>query len=161
MRYCHVIDSINLEGKIVKVIDKGPCSLPESYENITNFYLLSPSELKMYGWLPVITEGENKPVFVSSCYEILESKIVEHVTTRDYTDEEKQASEKEALRKKWQEIRSNRNALLKETDFKVLADIWERLSVEERQKISNYRQALRDIPQTFNSPEGVTFPTLN
>jgi len=160
MRYCHVIDSINIDGVIVKKIDQGPCDLPENYKNITNFYLLSLQELKQHGWLPIITKSEKKPVFVSSTFEIQEDAIIEHLTTRDYTNEERILQQKESNIKAWQDIREKRNFLLKQSDLHVLADLWEQLTVEEKQKISKYRQALRDLPTQYDSPEKVVFPTL-
>jgi hypothetical protein len=53
---------------------------------------------------------------------------------------------------KWEEIRVQRDLLLKETDWWVLAD---RNPTQEQLQ---YRQKLRDITKDFNSPSEVVFP---
>ena len=55
--------------------------------------------------------------------------------------------------RKWRAVRSKRDELLSSTDWTMLADtkvnsdIW-----------AEYRQKLRDLPQTFDNPEDVVFP---
>ena len=54
---------------------------------------------------------------------------------------------------KWFDIREKRNKLLAETDFYALSD------VTMTTEMSNYRQALRDLPSTQSNPDDVVFPT--
>lgn len=54
---------------------------------------------------------------------------------------------------KWYDIREKRNQLLAETDFYALSD------VTMTTEMSNYRQALRDLPSTTSNPDDVVFPT--
>ena len=54
---------------------------------------------------------------------------------------------------KWGEVRIERNKLLAETDFYALSD------VTMTTEMSNYRQALRDLPSTTSNPDDVVFPT--
>ena len=54
---------------------------------------------------------------------------------------------------KWYDIREKRNKLLAETDFYALSD------VTMTTEMSNYRQALRDLPSTTSNPDDVVFPT--
>lgn len=54
---------------------------------------------------------------------------------------------------KWFDIREKRNELLAETDFYALSD------VTMTTEMSNYRQALRDLPSTQSNPDDVVFPT--
>lgn len=54
---------------------------------------------------------------------------------------------------KWEVIREKRNKLLAETDFYALSD------VTMTTEMSNYRQALRDLPSTTSNPDDVVFPT--
>jgi hypothetical protein len=54
----------------------------------------------------------------------------------------------------WDEIRSQRDLLLKETDWVGLTDI----NLQNKQAWLDYRQALRDIPQNFTNPEDVVWP---
>ena len=54
---------------------------------------------------------------------------------------------------KWSNIREKRNKLLAETDFYALSD------VTMTTEMSNYRQALRDLPSSTSNPDDVVFPT--
>ena len=56
----------------------------------------------------------------------------------------------------WEEIRAKRESLLSRCDWTQLVDA--ALSVDERVAWQEYRQALRDIPQTFETPDDVIFP---
>lgn len=79
--WCHVQD-----GKVVW----GPGGLPRTYENTSNFHLLSEAELRARGWLPhrfvaTATEGQ---IITGSTTEILADEVVETQTARDPTPEE-------------------------------------------------------------------------
>lgn len=56
----------------------------------------------------------------------------------------------------WEEIKERRNKLLYESDWTQLLDAV--LTNQERLDWQLYRQELRDIPQTFSSPELVIWP---
>jgi len=58
--------------------------------------------------------------------------------------------------KKWNNIRSNRNALLVQSDWCMLPD--SPLSPELLQAMKEYRQKLRDITKDFENPDDVVFP---
>lgn len=60
---------------------------------------------------------------------------------------------------KWEPIRLMRSTLLAESDSRVLPDRWAVMTPEKQQEWTVYRQALRDIPQTFATPEEVVWPT--
>lgn len=53
----------------------------------------------------------------------------------------------------WDTIRAKRNALLKDSDHKVMPDY-----VSDKKAWTAYRQQLRDITETFDSPEKVVWP---
>jgi len=55
---------------------------------------------------------------------------------------------------KWNEIRSKRNGFLTQSDWTQLED-----SKENKDAWAIYRQELRDIPQTFSTPESVIWPS--
>lgn len=60
----------------------------------------------------------------------------------------------------WEEVRIIRNRLLAETDWTQLNDVvGNRLTVEQAESYTTYRQALADIPQNFSNPEEVIWPT--
>lgn len=53
----------------------------------------------------------------------------------------------------WQSIRDKRNSLLNDSDFTQIADY-----NGNKEAWAEYRQALRDIPQTFSDPYDVVWP---
>lgn len=53
----------------------------------------------------------------------------------------------------WRKIRNRRDVLLSSTDWAVLPD-----SPYNTQALLDYRQALRDLPQTFTNPDDVVWP---
>lgn len=53
-------------------------------------------------------------------------------------------------------IRMERNRLLKETDWTQIPDAV--LTDEKKAEFTAYRQALRDIPQTYSNPDDVVWP---
>ena len=57
---------------------------------------------------------------------------------------------------KWSAIRTIRGRMLSACDWTQLPDV--ALSVEEAEAWTNYRLALRNIPQVFDSPDAVVFP---
>ena len=56
----------------------------------------------------------------------------------------------------WERIRSKRDALLKDSDWSVAGDATPKPSKEAW---LTYRQALRDLPQSFSEPSEVVWPT--
>jgi hypothetical protein len=63
------------------------------------------------------------------------------------------------IEKEWNEQKYRRDILLKESDTNVLPDRWAVMTPEKQQEWATYRQALRDIPQTFTNPDEVVWPT--
>ncbi|WP_255199355.1 tail fiber assembly protein [Photobacterium damselae] len=57
---------------------------------------------------------------------------------------------------KWNDIRSYRDRLVTESDWTQMPDA--PLSVEKKAEFTAYRQALRDIPQTFDNPDDIIWP---
>ena len=54
---------------------------------------------------------------------------------------------------KWDQVRSQRNGLLSSSDWTQLSD-----SPVDSSAWATFRQELRDIPQTFSTPESVVWP---
>lgn len=54
---------------------------------------------------------------------------------------------------KWDQVRDQRNGLLSSSDWTQLPD-----SPVDSSAWATYRQKLRDIPQTFSTPESVVWP---
>jgi hypothetical protein len=134
------------------IID-GPTLLP------AQFQLTPPEELVKLGWYQVI---QNMPETFKERTEVLNGPILEigdgfvtaTYTKRDKTEEEMNAT----ITAEWKPIREERNKLLAETDYITMADRWSTLTDEEKTAWATYRQALRDIPQTFDSIWTVVFP---
>ena len=57
----------------------------------------------------------------------------------------------------WEQIRSQRDALLKDSDWSAFPDANPKPSKEAW---LTYRQSLRDIPSTFTTPEEVIWPEV-
>ena len=63
---------------------------------------------------------------------------------------------------KMEQVRIQRDVILSESDIEskiLLVDFWNAQSDEYKNAWLNYRQALRDIPQTFENPYDVVWPT--
>jgi hypothetical protein len=56
----------------------------------------------------------------------------------------------------WDDIRRERDSLLAASDWTQVADA--PLTASEKQAWADYRQALRDVPQDFDSPDDVIWP---
>lgn len=59
---------------------------------------------------------------------------------------------------KWNQIKYQRDLYLQQCDWTQLPAAV--LTIEEKAAWQDYRQALRDIPQTFNSPDEVVYPVM-
>ena len=158
--YCHIEKTISPEGAELLVIKQGPCELPQNTSTVSNLHLLDDETLKMFGWVPVEQQIENKPILVSVGYEIFEDRVIETTVTRDKTEEELNEDIEKQNYYAWQRIREQRNRLLSASDSLVTIDRWEKLSDEKKQTIAEYRQALRDIPAQNSDPNLITFPVL-
>jgi hypothetical protein len=149
--YCHIQENAVYEG---------PRALPETFANVSNFHCLDDKTLISYGWLPYEKVSENKEVVVSSTFEILNDKVIEHVSTRDKLEVEIKQEEASKLAQEWALVRLKRDALLAESDKQVVIDKWMLLSEETKALYVDYRKKLRDIPQDFATPSEVVFPIV-
>jgi hypothetical protein len=153
--YCYIKED-NIDGQLID----GPRALPEVFENVSNFHCLDEQSIISYGWLPYEKVSENKEVFVSSSFEILNDRVIENVVTRDKTDAEKQQDEENNISQQWASVRSRRDTLLVESDKDVVIDKWLLMDEETKGLHTIYRKKLRDIPQDFENPFDVIFPEL-
>lgn len=60
------------------------------------------------------------------------------------------------VEERWAAIRSRRDMLLATCEWTQIPDV--PLTEEQKEAWREYRQALRDLPQTFATPEGVVWP---
>lgn len=63
------------------------------------------------------------------------------------------------LEAEWIHFKVIRDAMLKESDSRVLADRWAAMTPEQQSAWTVYRQALRDLPTTYPDPRDIVFPT--
>lgn len=63
----------------------------------------------------------------------------------------------ELNRKKWIEVRQQRDYLLKESDWTILPD--SPLTGQQKAQWTAYRQSLRNLPQTQSDPFNIVWPT--
>lgn len=66
--------------------------------------------------------------------------------------------ENPTLQQKWDIIKRVRDELLTQSDWYITFATEKKTAVP--QNVIDYRQALRDIPQNYNTPEEVIFPKL-
>lgn len=168
--YAHIED-----GKITGVYDL----YPDNWRNISNFYLLAndTDTLRSLGWRNIVktiptynsdTQYVGNPIHtiidddVIETYEIVDIVFAEIV----YQTEEELAAIKLAQHNSAMEtLRQKRDQLLAETDFTQLADIIKINGTELTQLYEEYRQALRDLPSSYESDSEfvnestVTYPT--
>jgi hypothetical protein len=71
-------------------------------------------------------------------------------------DPQKMEDHKAAL---WSQLRNERNARLAASDFTQLQDA--HLSAEKKSAWADYRQALRDLPDSVTDPTQVDWPQIN
>lgn len=64
---------------------------------------------------------------------------------------------KESNDAKWFEVRRVRDKLVQLTDWTQMPDA--PLTDEKKAEFTAYRQVLRDIPQTYDNPDDVVWPT--
>jgi hypothetical protein len=70
-----------------------------------------------------------------------------------YSSEELAQLEKEKTDRKWSDLRDERNSKLYESDWTQLPD-----SNVDKQSWAEYRQKLRDLPETVTDINNVTWP---
>ena len=117
-------------------------------------YLYSPSTKGFYDTaMHYSTIPEDTIVLTtneySSIFETLQTKNKEIVVT-----EGKIALIDTKINLTWASVKAKRNKLLSDSDYTQMPD-WP----GNKQVWADYRQALRDITETFDSPEKVVWPT--
>lgn len=88
---------------------------------------------------------------------IVQVDINGNVTERELTEEELLDFE-EPLEDIVNGIRARRNLLLRESDIYVLPDRWDSYTTAKKNAWKNYRQALRDLPETTVDPKNPVWP---
>lgn len=92
--------------------------------------------------------------FDSNDFEIEKSLAEDEIYEREQAVIREQESPAYIAKQKWNEIRSKRNGFLFQSDWTQLQDFQ-----GNKDAWAIYRQELRDIPQTFSTPESVILPS--
>ena len=168
--YAHIEDE-----KITGVYDL----YPDNWRNISNFYLLAndSTTLRSLGWRTIVkttpTYNSDTQYVGNPIHTIIDDDVIETYEIVDiifseivYQTEEELAAIKLAQHNSAMEtLRQKRDQLLAETDFTQLSDIIKINGTELTQLYEEYRQALRDLPSSYESDSEfinestVTYPT--
>lgn len=131
-------------------------ALPENWRNVSglNFFKDDLLTLKSLGWYSVTTlevsYDQNTQYISDYTYQILEN----YVTATPVISNKSPADiiTFEQLKQNFmRSLREERNRRLSETDWTRLDDVG--LTLEQRETWGVYRQALRDLPQQYESNE--------
>lgn len=144
--------------------------LPVNWRNISN---LNKSEenlefLKSIGWLPVKHEHQT---YDDTLYQIID---YDYEITNDFVIEtlvlQPKAPPPAGLDVVYKqifltELRNRRDYLLSQSDWSQLIDVQSLMNSETKQKWTNYRQQLRDLPEVYSPLEfvdinAVVWPTI-
>ncbi len=145
------VDYILVENGEVKGY---PQPLPRNWADVSNFYLLEDEQVRSYGWYPVRfvpAEKTDNDVVMGQSFVIEGDEVVQYEQIRPKTESEIA----EETNQKWQNIRSQRNSLLSESDWTQLPD--SPLLSEKKIEWSVYRQELRDVTSQ-SDPNNIIWP---
>lgn len=145
MRYAYV------ENGSVKQSNR---PLPNTWANISNFYLLDQESLKKYGWYPyrfVESQKDIYDVVDGSYFSIEENEVIEYQIVRKKSEQELEND----IANEWGNIRARRNIELIESDWTQVID--SPFTDIEKDLWKSYRQSLRDITLQTN-PFNIIWP---
>ena len=166
-------------GQITGVYDL----YPDNWRNVSNFYLLVNESELIYnlGWRTIVraslptynseTQRLGNPFQVLVGDEVREEVEVVNLPTIEVvapvTQTEEEASATKAIyhTNAMEALRNERDKLLAETDFTQLADVIKINGTELTLLFEEYRQALRDLPNSYEvdsefiDESSVTYPT--
>ena len=152
---------------------------PDNWRNISNFYLLANDTDSLYnlGWRTIIkvepTYNTDYQRLGNPSYVITDDEVYETIEVIDLpivemvyqTEEELLAIKLAQHNSALETLRNKRDKLLADTDFTQLADVITINGSELNQLFVAYRQALRDLPNTYENDSefinesSVTYPT--
>jgi len=158
--YAHILDNT-----IVEVME----TLPANWKNTSNFNCLSDAEVADLSWAGypdrfLVVVQTPQPQYDSSTQRLesdyhFDGESVSVVWTIKSLDPvELQTQQENSALRKWEDIRVERDSLLAACDWTQLRDC--RLLEEKVEEWATYRQALRDLPQSYSTPDEVVFPHL-
>lgn len=168
--YAHIED-----GTITGVYDL----YPDNWRNISNFYLLATDVDTLYGlgWRTIVkstpsynsdTQYVGNPIHTIEDDTVVETYDIVDIVFSDIvypTQEELIAIKLAQHNSAMETLRSKRDKLLASTDFTQLSDVITNNGIELNQLFVVYRQALRDLPNSYEvdsefiNESTVTYPS--
>lgn len=142
--YCNVINN---------EVMNSPHVLPPSLEGLPDDVLLSRGWYVVERVVPDTFSDRTEVMAIPTC-EVFATYVRATFVKRNKTANE--LTEQDTA--KWITVRSYRNELLARSDYITTIDRWASLSTEKKAEWTNYRQALRDIPQDNVDPWTITTP---
>jgi hypothetical protein len=141
-------------------------SLPNNWKNISGLNLAANDLpfLKSLGWYPVTKQSESwndLTHYVNGYdYEIREDDVLESIILSEKQPELQE--EFSTLKYRFvEQLRSERNKLLVNSDWTQLQDVQNSFDEETKNKWIVYRQQLRDITQEYSNNEIVNIEQVN
>lgn len=136
---------------------------PDNWRNISNFYLLenNTETLRSLGWRTIVkttptynsdTQYVGNPIHTIENDTVVETYDIVNIIfseTIQQTEEELAAIKLSHHNSAMETLRNKRDKLLAETDFTQVADVITINGTELNQLFVVYRQALRDLPNSY------------
>ena len=106
-----------------------------------------------YDWITQrLVKGNARKINNSQYYKFV-------YTIEDLTEEEIAANREKKRQLDWIPFREQRDKLLRESDWTQISD-YALVSEEEKALWAEYRQALRDLPETYPNSEDIVWPEV-
>ena len=81
------------------------------------------------------------------------------ITEIDFTPEEMDLALARETESQWNDMRSTRDNLLRDSDIYVLPDRWDDYTDAKKTEWKTYRQNLRDLPETTTDINNINWPS--
>jgi hypothetical protein len=138
-------------------------NLPENWKNISGLYRLENDVefLRSLGWYKIVKQHQTydatQLALVGYEHSIVENEVIETLRVQPRPPVQKN--------RLMDRLRKERNKLLQESDWTQLFDTQQIFDEQTKNKWTVYRQALRDLPQTYenltiSSYEEINWPQL-
>jgi hypothetical protein len=149
-----------IEEEIIQVV--GEQSLRELYPSTHFPSPILQSHLEGFDNWYVVQDDQTIPEYDKATKKILFTRewnagaVKGSYKVLNLTNAEKAEAEDAA----WNTARYNRDNMLRATDYLMLTDVYSKFDLADKEKISNFRQALRDITDQTNA-FNIEYPTLD